>query len=145
MSKTFMTLDKKESLLVSNKTIHNAQVLSDTAKNAAINNNFGVSTSLMILSTEEIIKAQVLFFLGIGIHIHKIKNANKIFSSHKEKHQFASLLQYSKIIQGFIDAANHKSDLKVYKTGSKLMDNVLESLQEFKKFIRTNNFDFKIY
>ena len=136
MSKTFMTIDKKESLSVSNRTILNAQVLSDTAKNASMNNNFGVATSLMILSTEEIIKAQVLFFLGIGIHIHKIKNANKIFSSHKEKHQFASLLQFTKIIEGFIDAGNYESDKKIYQTGSKIMNNILEGLQGFKNLLQ---------
>lgn len=135
MSKTFLTLDKKESLEVSDHTIKNAIILQDTAKYAAGNNNFGVATSLMILSIEEIIKAQVLFFQGVGIRVHRIKNANKIFSSHKDKHQVASQLQFLKIIEGFINAWNYKPNKKKYKTDSKLMNTILNGLQDVQSFI----------
>lgn len=130
MSKTFLTLDKNESLEVSIHTIQNAIVLQETAKYAAGNNNFGVATSLMILSIEEVIKAQVLFFQGVGIRVHRIKDANKIFSSHKDKHQIASLLQFSKIIEGFINASNYEPKEKKYKTGVRFMDSFLGGLQE---------------
>lgn len=130
MSKTFLTLDKKESLEVSDHTIKNAIILQETAKYAAENNNYGVATSLMILSIEEVIKAQVLFFQGVGIRVHRIKNANKIFSSHKDKHQVATQLQFSKIIEGFIKAINYEPKEKKYKTGVRFMDSLLGGLHD---------------
>jgi len=135
MSKTFLNLDKKESLEVSDHTIKNAIILQETAKYAAENKNFGVATSLMILSIEEVIKAQVLFFQGVGIRVHRIKNANKIFSSHKDKHQVATQLQFSKIVEGFIKAMNYEPKGKKYKTGVRFMDSLLGGLHDIANII----------
>lgn len=135
MSRTFLTLGKAESLKVSKLSVDNALGLKDTAISAANKNNFGVATSLMILSTEEIIKAQALFFQGIGIHIQKIKNANKLFSSHTNKHQFASVLQLSKVVEGIIKADEYKPQNKEYETGVTFVNYILKGLQGLRNIL----------
>lgn len=81
------------------------------------NKSYSTATSLIVLSSEEVIKAILVLLHSEKYDVYKIKDAKKFFSDHKIRHELAKLLE---VINGFIESGNEyekneKSNLKKFQ------------------------------
>ncbi len=80
----------------------NAQKLRrDAILVANTNKSFSTATSLLVLSSEEIIKAILVLLHSEDFNVYKIKDAKKFFSDHKIRHELAQLLE---LINGLVES-----------------------------------------
>ena len=84
---------------------------------ADVNKSYSTANSLLILSSEEAIKAILVLLHSEGYNVYKIQDAKKFFNDHKIRHQLAQFLE---IINGFIESSieyekNEKSQLQISK------------------------------
>ncbi len=91
--KGFLNLSNEECLEVSPTLFNNANVLITTAEDASLKGNYGVACSLMILGTEELVKALIVFLKGYGVTVFKVKEFREVFHKHKTKHETALLIK----------------------------------------------------
>ncbi|HLO59215.1 MAG TPA: AbiV family abortive infection protein [Bacteroidales bacterium] len=89
MSKTFLTISKKECLSVYRDILENSEKKWTAASKLAEIGEFGSATSMAIISVEELIKALILFFDGKGFDFRSIKGINVIFRNHKVRYFIA--------------------------------------------------------
>jgi AbiV family abortive infection protein len=80
----------------------NAQALSKVADKSAEENEFGIASSLKILSAEETIKAVALLTIHFKIE-DEVAGLEKIFRDHKTKHEI--LAESSVMLQALVDIA----------------------------------------
>lgn len=118
--KNFLNLSRNECLHVYEEIVRNASDLNKSANLSANNSLFGVATSIQILSIEEIVKAMIVFFNGIGIDVLKIKEIRGVFSSHKLKHETAILFKLIDYLYKYIfkkrNKGNKNNILSIIKT-----------------------------
>ena len=86
--KGFLNLSNEEYMAVSPTLFNNANVLITTAEDTSLKGNYGVACSLMILGTEELVKALIVFLKGYGVKVFK-----EVFHKHKTKHETALLIK----------------------------------------------------
>lgn len=89
MSKTFITISRRECLLVYNKLLINARNHFQASELLANNKLYGVAVSHRILASEELVKGLILFFDGIGLNIRQVSGVKKFFSDHQIRHVLA--------------------------------------------------------
>lgn len=58
-----------------------------------INKSYDSANSLLVLSSEELIKSIVVFLHSEGFEVYKIKTAKKIFSDHRYRHNIAKIFE----------------------------------------------------
>jgi AbiV family abortive infection protein len=141
---TFNTLSVAKAKGLDNAIFKNARQLKKDAILIATNNkSYGAASSLLILSTEEIIKAILILLRSEGFQIYKIKGANKFFKDHKIRHELAQLIEMG---SGLIDIANkweERKPTKIAKTNSKLLNafvnGFLDIVEASKPIIGTAN------
>jgi len=97
--KRFINLSKIESLAIYPEVVFNATRLLEISRLAGESKDYGIATSLSILSSEEFVKAFVLFLHGIGIDIYAIKEVKGVFSKHKTKHEISTLIEILNLVQ----------------------------------------------
>lgn len=66
-----------------------------------INKSYDSANSLLVLSSEELIKSIVVFLHSEGFEVYKIKTAKKIFSDHRYRHSIAKIFE---MINGVSDS-----------------------------------------
>ncbi|VXA97914.1 conserved hypothetical protein [Flavobacterium sp. 9AF] len=115
---------KKDALLIANQ-----------------NKSYSTASSLLILSSEEIIKAMLVLLHSEGYSVYRIKDAKKFFSDHKIRHELAKMLE---IINGFIESGleyekNEKSKLQKFKneTFNEVFNLLIDLKNAAKPFIKT--------
>ncbi len=92
-NKNFMTLSQKECLTASNHLLKNAEGLYNDAQLLAKNKSYGRATSMLIHSTEETMKAFILFLDGNGFQFRKNTNGiNNLFVNHSLRYGLAMVL-----------------------------------------------------
>jgi AbiV family abortive infection protein len=92
-NKTFMVLTKAECIVASNHLLQNAESFYNDARLLANNNSFGHATSLLIQSTEETMKALILFLDGKGFQFRRsVKGINNFFVNHKLRYGLAMIM-----------------------------------------------------
>ncbi len=123
---TFNTLSIENSKNVDNAIFKNArQLKKDALLIANKNKSFASATSLLILSSEEIIKAILILLRSEGYQIYNIKGANKFFRDHKIRHEIAQLIEMG---AGLIDIATKWEDRKptvIAKTNIKWLNTMV--------------------
>jgi AbiV family abortive infection protein len=79
-------LNKEEYEIGAITSLKNAKDLYDSSTEIALKGRFGTATSLLILASEELVKASVLKLKSID-SLKKIENFAKYFSKHSVKHE----------------------------------------------------------
>lgn len=92
-SKNFMTLNATECLVASKLLHDNSDSLYNSAISLSNNSSWGHATSLLIQSTEESMKAFILFLDGNGFQFrNRVDGISNLFINHKLRYGLAMLL-----------------------------------------------------
>ena len=93
---TFINLSAQKSKGIDYSIYKNARQLRKDALLIAENNkSFASATSLLILSSEEVIKSILVLLNSQGYKTYLIKDAKKFFTDHRVRHQLAQLIELS--------------------------------------------------
>jgi AbiV family abortive infection protein len=141
MSK-FLNISPKISKVLHEPIYKNSLKLKKDAILIAENNkSYSTANSLLVLSSEEAIKAILVLLHSEGYNVYKIQDAKKFFSDHKIRHQLAQFLE---IINGFIESSmeyekNEKSKLQISKneTINEVFNLFKDIVNSSKPFIKT--------
>lgn len=107
-----------ECLLAGSEAFINANNHLKSAESIAINKNYGLAVSLLILSTEELVKGLLLYFQSMKIDVRNVSGIHLFFTDHIIKHRLASIINLTfplfKLLGGFI----HKTVEKIHNPES---------------------------
>ena len=129
----FLNISPKNSKNLHEPIFKNAQKLRrDALIIAEKNMSFSTANSLLILSSEEVIKAILVLLHSEGFDVYKIKDAKKFFSDHKIRHELAKLVE---AVNGIIESGmeyekNEKSNIK--KVQNEELNNFLNFIVDVK-------------
>jgi AbiV family abortive infection protein len=105
-------LSDKECLNASREALINSDNHKQSAVAIAKKRNYGLAVSLLILSTEELTKALLLYIQHLGIDIRNIPRVQLFFTDHVIKHRLAimtnSMYPILKLIIGFVSKEAEK-------------------------------------
>lgn len=65
------------------------------------NASYSTANSLLILSSEEVIKALLVLLHSEGYHVYRIDGAKKFFTDHKIRHELAKLIE---LLKGILES-----------------------------------------
>lgn len=127
--KKFKNLTPKESIGLDLHLYKNAvQLKKDAILIADKRKSYSSATSLLILSSEEVIKSILILLHSKGYNIYKLKESTKFFFDHKIRHQIAQLIEMGLgIIETFMKYEEEKLK-KPFKTKYKWLNNVLNEV-----------------
>lgn len=137
-SKNFMTLSKKECLTVSNHLLKNAECLYNDAQLLEKNKSYGRATTMLIHSTEETMKAFILFLDGNGFEFrNNVKGINNLFVNHSLRYGLAMVISLLHIIsedlKKFIIKARNEPDAIISLCNDKSnFDKMIKEFMEHK-------------
>lgn len=120
--KQFIQLTAKESKGLDLFVYKNALKLKKDAKYIAQRGSFSSSTSLLILSTEELIKSIIIRLHSEGYAIYKLNESSKFFRDHKIRHQLARIIEFG---SGLLESAlkyEEQEPSKIMKTQISWLD-----------------------
>lgn len=125
----FLNLSPKISEGLDHKVYLNAKRLFNDSQLLCGNSSYSTATSIMILSSEEIIKAFLILLHSKGYKVYQINGAKKFFTSHRVRHEIAELIEVG---AGFYEYFQQREkDLKnpIFKTRFKTLNTVLNFVQ----------------
>lgn len=141
-NKNFMTISRKECLTASTHLLENAECLYNDAQLLAKNNSFGRATSMLIHSTEETMKAFILFLDGNGFQFRKNTNGiNNLFVNHSLRYGLAMVLSvlhiFSEDLKHFLQRVRNEPGKLIYlsKDRATIERKFLEYLKEKLKIV----------
>lgn len=136
--KQFINLSAKESNGLDIHIYKNAiKLKKDATLIAEKNKSYSTATSLLILSTEEVIKATLVKLHSEGYNIYKLKEASKFFRDHKIRHQIAQIMEFvSGLFEAFIQYDEQKPSA-IAKTNIKWLDNLVNGFLDVTKAAKT--------
>ena len=130
--KSFSDLTPKESNGIDEIIFKNArQLKKDALLIAATNKSYCSGNSLLILSSEEVIKALLVLLHSKGYKVYEIKDARKFFFDHKIRHQLAQLLEISTGFIESIDIWKKQEPTKLINTKSEGWNSFLNGIFDF--------------
>jgi AbiV family abortive infection protein len=100
----FLNISREECLNVYPTIIENAEMHFRVSQILAKSSEFGVAISHLVLGSEELVKAVIIFCDGIGFEIRKIKGAKLFFGDHQTRHLISFILNYADIFIPLITA-----------------------------------------
>lgn len=129
----FVNLSPRDSKDIDKAIYKNAlQLKRDGCFLARKRKSYSSATSLLILSSEELIKATLVLLHSKNCEVYKIEGAKMFFSNHKIRHQIAQLIEMG---AGFIDSLKiwdeRKKKDKLFKTKHNWLNNILNGAMEF--------------
>lgn len=138
----FLNISPKNSKSLHEPIYKNADKLrKDALLIAKDNKSYSTATSLLVLSSEEVIKAILVLLHSEGFNVYKIKDAKKFFSDHKVRHELAKLLE---IVNGFIESGiefenNERSKVESFKneTFNEVFGIIKDLVKSAKPFIKS--------
>lgn len=130
MGKTFLTISKKECLVVYKDILENSEKKWEAASKLADMGEFGSATSMAIISVEELIKALILFFDGKGFEFRSVKGMNVIFRHHKVRYFIA----YAMFIMSVV-GDDLLSFIKIIRKNPKKLITLIDKLKTLKGYI----------
>lgn len=134
--KTFFDLTPKESKGIDEVIFNNAkQLRKDATLIAATNKSYSIATSLLILSSEEIIKAILVLLHSEGYRVYKINDARKFFFDHKIRHQLAQLIEMTAGFIESLDKWENQEPTKLINTKSEGWNSFLNGILDLTKAI----------
>lgn len=91
-SKTFLTISKKECLIVYKDILANSNKKWESGKHLSLIGDFSSATSMAIISIEEMVKALVVYLDGNGFEFRKVKGMDKVFNHHQIRYLIAYIM-----------------------------------------------------
>ena len=147
---TFINLSAIQSKGFDEAIFKNAkQLKKDAILIAANNKSYSSATSLLVLSSEEVIKAILVLLHSQEYKVYQIKDARKFFTDHKVRHEVATILEFlNGIAAGLmtidqenvltsIAFNNNDNFLTKLKNGLKTVKYILEPISDSLKRIKT--------
>jgi AbiV family abortive infection protein len=98
INKSLATISRKECRDVYKEILENSDQKWNEGKLLSGTKSYGTATSLAIISIEELIKALIIFFDGIGFEFRRVKGMNRFF----KHHQIRYFIAYSMFVLSLI-------------------------------------------
>lgn len=128
---TFINLTAQNSKGIDYTIYKNArQLRKDALLIAEINKSFPSATSLLILSSEEVIKSILVLLHSQGYKTYLIKDSKKFFSDHRVRHQLAQLMELSIGILESIEKKASNEPVTLLKTKSEFWNGLVNGILE---------------
>ena len=109
---TFINLSAIQSKGFDDAIFKNAKQLKKDAILIATNNkSYSSATSLLILSSEEVIKAILVLLHSQEYKVYQIKDARKFFTDHKVRHEVATILEFLNGIEAGLMTIDQKKEV----------------------------------
>jgi AbiV family abortive infection protein len=134
---TFINLSAIQSKGFDEAIFKNAkQLKKDALLIAANNKSYSSATSLLVLSSEEVIKAILVLLHSQEYKVYQIKDAKKFFIDHKVRHEIATILEFlNGIAAGLMTIDQKKEVLEVASSNNDSfltkLKNGLNSVKDF--------------
>lgn len=126
-----------ESKGISEVLFNNAkQLRNDALLIYETNKSYGSATSLLVLSSEEAIKAILVLLHCEGYNVYKIQDARKFFFDHKIRHQLAQLIE---LTSGFFESVQkfeNREPVKLFKIKNEFWDTVINGFVDAIKSVK---------
>lgn len=123
---TFINLSPKQSKNIDNAIFKNArQLRKDALLIVEKNKSYSSANSLLILSSEEVIKAILVLLHSEGYKVYQISDAKKFFYNHEIRHQLAQLIEMT---AGFIESVQkyeNRAPVKLFKIKNTFWDTLI--------------------
>lgn len=123
---TFINLSPKQSKNIDNAIFKNArQLRKDALLIVEKNKSYSSANSLLILSSEEVIKAILVLLHSEGYKVYQISDAKKFFYNHEIRHQLAQLIEMT---AGFIESIQkyeNRAPVKLFKIKNTFWDTLI--------------------
>ena len=130
-AKTFYDLTPQESKGLSEIVFKNArQLWKDALLITKNNKSHSSANSLLILSSEEVIKAILILLHCQQYNVYKIKDARKFFFDHKIRHQLAQLIEITVGIFESIDKINSPKEVKLFNIKNEFWNTFVNGVVE---------------
>jgi AbiV family abortive infection protein len=135
MARNFLDISRQECMNSYNEIVDNSDRHFNVAELISQKEEYGIAISHLILGTEELVKALIIFLDGEGLHIRKVKGVRLFFYRHIIRHSFADIfLVISTVLNLLMPFVNRLKNL-IHN------ENMRESMTEFEAAILTNNKD----
>ncbi|WP_147676290.1 AbiV family abortive infection protein [Algibacter pacificus] len=132
--KKFINLSPKDSKGLDQPIYKNARHLrKDAFALAETNKSYSSATSLLILSSEEVIKATLVFLHSQEYKVYLIKGAKRFFSDHNIRHEVAQLVEVGSSLMETINIWEEQREKPLFKTKVKWLDWGLNGLNDLVK------------
>lgn len=133
----FINLSSNDSKGLDQSIYNNARKLrNDAILLAETNKSYCSATSLLILSSEEIIKATLVFLHSQGFKVYLIKGAKRFFSDHKIRHEVAQLVEVGSSLMETMTIWEEQREKPLFKTKVKWLDWGLNGLNDIVKSVQ---------
>lgn len=130
----FLHLSPKSSEGLDKPIFKNAQKLyKDAILIAETNKSYSTSASLLILSSEEVVKAVLVLLHSNEYKVYEIEGAKKFFVDHKIRHQIAQLIESGLGLFESMMIWGEERKKKVIETKYKLFNDAVHLLKDFYK------------
>jgi AbiV family abortive infection protein len=106
------------------------QLRNDAFLIAKGNKSYSSATSLLILSSEETIKAILVLLHSEGFQVYRIEGAKKFFADHKIRHQLAQLIELTSGIIESVQKYQSPKELKIFKVKNEFWDTLINGFVE---------------
>ncbi len=125
--KRFLNLSPSESKDLHKSIYKNAiRIKKDAEVIIANRKSYSSATSLLILSSEEVVKAALVFLHSENYNIYKLKDAKKFFSDHRIRHQISQLIEMSiSIYETSSIWEGRKRKINTFNLKSKFWNNIV--------------------
>lgn len=134
--KTFFDLTPKESKGKNEVIFKNArQLKKDALLIAETNKSYSSANSLLVLSSEEVIKAILVLLHSEGYRVYRISDASKFFHNHEIRHQVAKLIEMTAGFIESLDKWESHEPTKLIKTKSEGWNSFLNGILDLTKTI----------
>ncbi len=124
----FLNLSPKLSEGLDHKVFLNAKNIYKDAELLFQNSSYSTATSLMILSSEEIIKALLILLHSKGYKVYQIKGAKKFFANHRVRHEIAELIEVGAGFYKYFQLREEDRKNPIFKTRFKTLNSFLNGL-----------------
>lgn len=134
--KTFFNLTPKESKGKNEVIFKNArQLKKDALLIAKTNKSYSSANSLLVLSSEEVIKATLVLLHSESYRVYRISDASKFFHNHEIRHQVAKLIEMTAGFIESLDQWENQEPTKLIKTKSEGWNSFLNGILDLTKAI----------
>jgi len=137
MEKRFIDLKPNELIGIDQPIYSNGrQLLKDSRAIIIYNKSYPSATSLLVLSTEEFVKAILVLLEAEGNKVFLLTNAKSFFTSHKIRHNIAQMVEMG---QSLFDTTSNWKENKLNRRFTKGNKTVLEVINWFDRLSNAAN------
>jgi AbiV family abortive infection protein len=132
-SRKFINLSASNSIGLDNTIYSNSRKLKRDAIIIAGHQSYSTATSLLILSSEEVIKASLVLLHSQGYKVYQLQDASRFFMDHQIRHSLQMLIETGMSLFEIIDKWKSKNE----KIKTKWFDTLLNFLKNMSVTLET--------